>query len=164
MSPSTVNFLRPFFSNISFFPQTENREPIRFQQHTLSEFCSSCPLSASTFSPNVWSLTSSNRDSLLYFLNYYSSSFLLFLCLSILSLYVHVKASGQSVSPVADVLDVNMFPPGRPYCGLPSLYFHQQFILMFCVSPLGSFQCSKMFPQHLPSEMLPLSLLLHGGL
>lgn len=157
ISLSPVNLIRPLSFQVfcSFLRwKTENlfdlnnnhQDPVRILLK-LSTFCFYLP-------PNLRSLTSSNMDSLLYFL-YYSLYLLLLFCPSLLTLYVHVRASGQSVSPdtLADVLDVNMFPPGRPDCGLPSLYFHQRFILMFCVPPSGSFQCSKMFPQHVPQAL-----------
>lgn len=112
---------------------------------------------------NLSSLTSPNMDNSLFSL--LPSLFPLTSSVPLLSLYVHVRANGQSVSPdtLAEVLDVNMFPPGRPEWGLRSLFFHQRVILhsfMLRVPLSGSFECSLMFPQFtatLPgSEMLPL--------
>lgn len=147
-SLSSVNLIRPLHFQVfrSFLRQKPEslldfnncQAPVRILLK-LSTFRFYLPLNLRSLTRLTWTF--------LYCL--YFSLHLPSLIVPLLPLYVHFRVSGQSVSPdtLADVLDVNMFPPGRPDCGLPSLLFHQRSILMFCVPPSGSFQCSTMFPQ-----------------
>lgn len=141
------------------------------KQKNLLDFNNKCQdpvrilLKLSTFGfylpPNLHSFTSSNMDSLLYFLNY-----------SLYLLSLHLSLSTISVCPCQSLWSVCepryiswcigckyvSSRKARLWIAFPVL--HQRFILMFCVPPSGSFQCSKMFPQHVPRlwDAPPLSV------